>query len=83
MGANPEAIQRSAPSRPGTTRRMTPLELRTAIAAAGLSQVAAAKAIGLNPRTIRRMLKGDWAISQRVQAWAKNQHSDGLEGMMS
>jgi len=46
---------------------MTPAEYRTALAALGLSQVAAAKLFGAGPRTSRRWASGESPIPRSVE----------------
>jgi transcriptional regulator with XRE-family HTH domain len=48
---------------------MTPAELRLAIRRLGLTQAQFAKALGMDPMSINRMLKGRWPI-RRVVALA-------------
>ena len=47
---------------------MTPTELRALILASGLSQQEVARRIGVNPRTMRRMLAGEQEITRRTEA---------------
>ena len=46
---------------------MTPAEYRTLIAALGLSQVGAARVLGIDPRTSRRYALGETPIPQIVE----------------
>lgn len=46
---------------------MTPDQLRAELERLGLSQVGAANALGIDPRTMRRYLAGDLKITKRVQ----------------
>lgn len=44
------------------TRKKTPARIRTLLKRAGLSQLAAARALGVNPRTMRRYVLGETVI---------------------
>lgn len=46
---------------------MTPLQLQRMLDKAGLSQRAAAKAIGINERHMRRLIAGEVAISKTIE----------------
>ena len=46
---------------------MTGIELRQLLRGIGLSQVAAAKAIGINPRTMRKYVAGDLKVPRVVE----------------
>lgn len=46
---------------------MTPEGYRTTISAIGLSQVKAAKALGINERTSRRYASGDLVVPPKIQ----------------
>lgn len=46
---------------------MTPTQFRTKLAALNLSQVGAAKALGIDPRTVRRYARGDLRVTQLVE----------------
>jgi len=45
---------------------LTPQQFRTALKRLGLNQVAAAKQLGVDPRTVRRWLAGDRKIPEPV-----------------
>ncbi len=45
---------------------LTPKQLRAALRRLGLNQVAAAKQLGVDPRTVRRWLAGDRKIPEPV-----------------
>ena len=46
---------------------MTPAELRAAQEKLGLSQTQLARVLGIDPRSYRRLIKGDRAVSGPIQ----------------
>lgn len=46
---------------------MTPDQFKSRLAALGLSQVGAAKALGIDPRTVRRYCSGEFEVTRLIE----------------